>query len=210
MMRRLRFALLEKVILPLAAPLVDLWMGSWRRVEPDAELLCQIAARPRLVLLTYHGMLLPTLAFARLSPRHGRRLVVMLSPSRDGRLLAAFLRHFEIGHVFATSGSRAVAGSREMARRIAAGDIAVVAVDGPRGPRGVAKPGALRLAAASRAELILSAAHADRAWALPSWDRACLPRPFARVTLKLRCIRCGDGDGAGVARQLAELARGRS
>jgi lysophospholipid acyltransferase (LPLAT)-like uncharacterized protein len=183
--RRLRFALLEKIALPLLTPLLRLWIASWRLVEPDAELLKSLAARPRLVLLTFHGMLAQTLAFAHLSRRYRRPFVVLLSPSLDGRLLAAFLARFGVGHAFATSGRRAVAGTRELARRVAAGDVAIVAVDGPRGPRGVAKPGALRLAQAIGAELILGTTTASAGFTFPSWDRPLIPYPFARVTLDL-------------------------
>jgi lysophospholipid acyltransferase (LPLAT)-like uncharacterized protein len=205
--RRLRFALLEKVVLPLLIPVLRLWVLSWRKVEPEPELLRRANSRPRLVLLTYHGMLASSLAFAHLPPRYGRRLVVMLSPSLDGRLLAALLSHFGIGHVFATSGSRGVAGSRELARRVAAGDVAVIAVDGPRGPRGVIKPGAARLAEVFDADFLLHVPAAERGFALPSWDGAFVPWPFSRVTLHLRHLRGAAARAEPAAAALHEMSQ---
>ena len=57
-------------------------------------------------------------------------------------------------------------------------------VDGPTGPAGVVKPGAIRLASAANADIVPFYASADRAWYFGSWDRFMLPKPFARVTLR--------------------------
>ena len=55
-------------------------------------------------------------------------------------------------------------------------------LDGPRGPVGVAKLGAI--AKEANAVIIPSVVIADRAWYLHSWDRFMIPKPFARVTIK--------------------------
>jgi len=60
-------------------------------------------------------------------------------------------------------------------------------VDGPRGPAGIVKAGAVRLANAAGAAIVPFYVSADRAWYFRSWDRFMLPKPFARVT-----IRFGD------------------
>jgi lysophospholipid acyltransferase (LPLAT)-like uncharacterized protein len=53
--------------------------------------------------------------------------------------------------------------------------------DGPRGPAGVAKPGIVALARATGTELVPVGIAAHPVWRFGSWDRAELPRPFARV-----------------------------
>lgn len=182
----MRFALLETIILPLAMPCLRLIVRTWRLCPPDTATLDQLAATPRLLLVTFHGMFLPLLGFWRLPTTYRRRLVVMLSPSRDGRLLAAALAHLGIDHVYATKGSRGVAGSLEFIRRVRAGDIGVIAADGPRGPCCVAKPGFLHMAAAAPATIALAAASGGPAIPFGSWDRAHLPLPFARVHFSLQ------------------------
>ena len=186
--RRLRFFILETLVLPIAIVPLRALVRSWRRRTPDDGSVARSLAAPRLVLATYHGMLLHLLAFAPLCARHGRRLVVMLSPSLDGRLLAAALAYFGIDHVRGTSGSRAIAGSREFLRRVEAGDVGVVAVDGPLGPCCAAKAGFLHLAAAARASVLLATTSAGRGLRFGSWDRAHLPLPFASVELALRLL----------------------
>src|SRR3989442_1454832 len=52
---------------------------------------------------------------------------------------------------------------------------------GPRGPAERMKPGALAAAQHANALVIAAGARASSAWWIESWDRFCLPRPFARV-----------------------------
>ncbi len=154
--RRLRFAALEKVALPIGILPLRALVRTWRtRGAGDPNFLALMAA-PRAVVATYHGMFLHLLAYARITPRYRRRLVVLVSPSLDGRLLAATLAHFGIGHVLGTSQARGVSGAREFIARIAAGDIGVIAADGPRGPCCVAKPGLLEIAALADAQVFLA------------------------------------------------------
>ena len=188
-MRRLRFFILEKILLPIMIVPLRLLIRTWRAAGPDDALVAAVFREPRLVFVTCHGMFLHLLRFAQLAPDHGRRLVVMLSPSLDGRLLAASLRYFGIDSVSAASGRRGVAGAREFRRRIEGGDIGVVAVDGPRGPRGIVKPGALQLAAAAHAAVVVAVTVGRAGLTLGSWDRAHLPLPFARVALAFHVVR---------------------
>lgn len=187
-LRRLRFLVLQHLVLPLAIVPLRWLVRSWRAQGPDANLIAEVKARKPVMLFTCHGMFLHLLAFAQIPPRHGRRLVVMLSPSLDGRLLAAALDYFGIDHVQGTLGSRAVAGSREFIKRVQAGDIGVVAADGPRGPCCVAKAGFLRIAAAANAHLLLAATSARHGLTVPSWDRAHLAAPFSRVEILARLL----------------------
>lgn len=197
--RRARFFLLEKVVLPLVIPPLRLLVWTWRARAPGQAFVSELSRSRRIVLVTYHGMFLQLLAFSRIAAREGRRLVVMLSPSLDGRLLAAFLRHFDIDHVRATTNSRGVAGSRELIRRLDEGDVAVVAVDGPRGPCCIAKTGALRLALAAGADIVMAVTSASSGVRLPSWDRSHLPAPFARVELSLERAPEPDRQASNVA-----------
>ncbi len=184
--RRLRFFTLEKIALPVLIGPLRLLVRSWRREGPDSEDLQQAAAAPRLVLATWHGMLLQLLAFAPIVFLHGRRLVVMVSPSLDGRLAAATLAHFGIDCVYGTSNSRGVSGARQFITRVAAGDVGLIAADGPRGPCGVAKPGVLEIAALAGAQITLLLTSARHGLKLRSWDRSQLPSPFATIRLKAR------------------------
>jgi lysophospholipid acyltransferase (LPLAT)-like uncharacterized protein len=184
--RRLRFFALEKVALPVGIVPLRALVRTWRARGGDDPSVLTMMAAPRVILATYHGMFLHLLAYSRIPPKFGRRLVVLVSPSLDGRLLAAALAHFGIDHVFGTSSARAVSGAREFIGRIAAGGLGVIAADGPRGPCCVAKPGLLEIAALADAQVFLALTSARRGLTLPSWDRTHLPAPFTTVDLKVR------------------------
>ena len=183
--RRQYFFILEKILLPIIVFPLRLLVKSWRWPAADAVMIQRISDTPRVMLVTFHGMLLHLLALPRFIPRQG---VVMLSPSYDGRLLAAFLKHFGVNHVFGSSRSRNIAGSLELIRRTQAGEVGLVAVDGPRGPRGVVKPGFLKLAAAADAHLLLVTSTASCGIKLKSWDRAQIPAPFAKLQFSLQLL----------------------
>ncbi len=72
----------------------------------------------------------------------------------------------------------------EMIGRLQKTGLAVHILDGPTGPMGVVKAGAIQLASAAGAVLVPFYASADRAWYFNSWDRFMVPKPFARVTLR--------------------------
>jgi lysophospholipid acyltransferase (LPLAT)-like uncharacterized protein len=114
-----------------------------------------------------------------------RGLVIPVSQSRDGDRIDAVLRRLGFAESARGSSSRgATALLRELIRRVRAGEAIGMLPDGPRGPSGVAKPGIVALARATGARLVPVGVAAAPAWRFGSWDRARLPRPFARV----RCI----------------------
>jgi lysophospholipid acyltransferase (LPLAT)-like uncharacterized protein len=181
--RRLRFFLLERALLPAGLPALRALLHSWRlEVVGGAGLPAYSADRP-LVVATCHGMFFHLLAFKHQPPFRNRRWVVLLSPSHDGRLLAAFLARFDIAHAMGTTAAQGVRGAHAFARRVAAGEVGVIAVDGPRGPCCQVSPGFLRVAAAAGADIQLALTAAQRGLSFGSWDRAHLPAPFARVQL---------------------------
>lgn len=82
--------------------------------------------------------------------------------------------------------------------------IAAIALDGPRGPRREAKPGAGLLAAKTGALLLPCAFRADRQWVFRSWDRTRLPKPRAVLHVAFGTPRevPPDGDPATMAAEL--------
>ncbi len=56
-------------------------------------------------------------------------------------------------------------------------------LDGPQGPIGIVKPGAIKMAQASGAVIVPFNIVADNAWYFKSWDQFMLPKPFSKVEL---------------------------
>ena len=80
-------------------------------------------------------------------------------------------------------GARALLGA---VRELRAGGAVAFTPDGPRGPRRELKPGVVAAAQRGGGVIVPIHAEADRAWRLHSWDRFMIPKPFARVTDRLR------------------------
>ncbi len=188
-MRRVRFFVLERLLLPIAAAPLRAWVRSWT-LDADARRAMEaVVAQPRVVVATLHGMLFHLLAFAAPLRARGRTPVVLVSPSLDGRLLAKLLVHFGVEAVAGTVGQRGVSGARAFVRAVAGGAVGIVAVDGPRGPRGVVRPGVLQLGETADAEVMAFATESARGIRFASWDRAHLPLPRAVVRAAARRLR---------------------
>jgi lysophospholipid acyltransferase (LPLAT)-like uncharacterized protein len=113
-----------------------------------------------------------------------RGIVVMSGYNFDARSTAEVIqRHgYEIARGSASRGAaRALAG---MVRAVQRGHDAAFTIDGPRGPRYVAKPGAVMLAKATGAPILCFHIRAQRSWTFAkSWDRTEIPRPFSRAAI---------------------------
>ena len=188
-MRRLRFFLLEKVVLPCAIIPLRALIRSWRTQPPDLATIEEIAAMPRVIITIWHGALLQGPAFFPLAKPYRRRWVVLVTPSLDGRLTAALLKRLDADSALLADGVRGLDGAGEFVRRVAAGELGVVVVDGPRGPREIVKEGVGRTAAAAGARVVAAGFAASRGLTFRSWDCAHLPAPFARVRISVRVLR---------------------
>lgn len=105
----------------------------------------------------------------------------LTSLSYDGELAARLVERCGL-HALRGSSSR---GGSEALRGMAAAlqhvDSVGFTLDGPRGPRRIAKPGIALLALRTRTPVIPHAFAVQPAWHLKSWDRMPIPKPFARV-----------------------------
>lgn len=171
---------------PVAAALVR-FLGATLRVGitgADALRPHWAAGRP-LIYAVWHGRILmvPWLN-ARLRRTHGARPVtVLVSRSRDGEIVARFIRRFGLDAVRGSSSRGGAEAARALVRRIERGEDVAVIPDGPRGPRGQLRPGVVALAALTGAPIIPLAVAARPARRLRSWDELMIPLPFARCAM---------------------------
>lgn len=172
---------MRRVLGALLGVVAWLWLRTLRvTVEVDPRLESEdLRARPW-VLSFLHGKMWPLLAWKRRGAT-----AVMVSRSGDGELLAAALRVLGFALVRGSSsrgGARALAG---MTKQLRKGLDAAFAVDGPRGPYGVAKPGAEAAARATGAVVVPMGAAIRSGTIFRSWDRFALAWPFGRVAIVL-------------------------
>jgi lysophospholipid acyltransferase (LPLAT)-like uncharacterized protein len=163
-----------------------LWLFSLRvRVELAPELLREETVESPWVLSFFHGTQFPLLAW-----RRRRRTVVMVSLSKDGAMQARALGMLGFAVVRGSSSRGGARGLAALVRAMRAGrektGDAAFAVDGPRGPYGEAKPGAILAASRVGGVLVPMGSAAIRATTLSrAWDRFLLPWPFTTVSVVL-------------------------
>ena len=135
-----------------------------------------IAAGRQPILCLWHGRILPGTIFLK-----RRGIVVITSQNFDGEWIARIIQRFGFGTARGSSSRNAAGALRQMAREMRAGHPTAFTVDGPRGPAGVAKSGAVWLSMASGFPLVPFHIESKRFWTLRSWDCAQIPKPFSRV-----------------------------
>jgi lysophospholipid acyltransferase (LPLAT)-like uncharacterized protein len=140
----------------------------------------------------------------------GRRARVLTSRSRDGELVARFMRRFGLEPVRGSSSRGGALALRLLARALKQGHDVVVVPDGPRGPAEVAKAGVVTLARLSGAAIVPLALGASAEWRLGSWDGFRIPRPFshcvARFGEPIHVSRLADRGAEEAARRDVEMA----
>jgi lysophospholipid acyltransferase (LPLAT)-like uncharacterized protein len=111
----------------------------------------------------------------------GNKIAVMTSRSFDGEIIARIIQKFGFIPVRGSSSRGAVGALIGMRQQLEQGHPAVFTIDGPRGPRYVAKPGPVLLAKKTGFPISCFYVAVERAWILNSWDRMIIPKPFSRV-----------------------------
>ncbi len=115
--------------------------------------------------------------------RHrGRGVVVMNTTNFDGQWTRRVIERFGFDTSQGSSTRGGLRGLVDMAKKIDAGRSAAFTIDGPRGPRYVAKPGPVILARKTGAPIYPFHIGLETAWTLEkTWDLFQVPRPFSRA-----------------------------
>jgi len=124
----------------------------------------------------WHQCVLPCTFYFRSS-----RAVILISQSFDGELIARILRLFGFGAVRGSSSRGGREGLLGLARIIKSGRTAIFTADGPRGPIYETKMGPVKLAEMTGAPIGVFHLEPEKAWAVNSWDRFLVPKPFTRI-----------------------------
>lgn len=139
-----------------------------------------------------------------------RRIVVMTSQSFDGEYIARFIRRFGYGAARGSSTRGGVGAVVEMVRLMRAGCPTGFTIDGPKGPRYVAKMGAVLLAKKTGNPILPFTITPARFWKVKkSWDKFQVPKPFtrARTEIALPIFVPTDADDETLNAKRDELQR---
>jgi lysophospholipid acyltransferase (LPLAT)-like uncharacterized protein len=134
-------------------------------------------------------------------------IAVMVSRSFDGEYIARTLEKFGFVAVRGSSsrgGATALLGLRSQLEQGAA---VVFTIDGPRGPRYVAKPGPVLLSQVSAVPMAAFSVALSDTWELNTWDALMIPKPFSKALVRLsaKVQVPAEAGAAGMEAQMIEF-----
>jgi lysophospholipid acyltransferase (LPLAT)-like uncharacterized protein len=113
-----------------------------------------------------------------------RNAVLMNTTNFDGQWTRRVIERLGYGTAQGSSTRGGLRGLAVMAQRLEEGLDAAFTIDGPRGPRYIAKPGPVMLARRSGRPIIVFHIGLERAWTLKkTWDLFQVPKLFTRAIL---------------------------
>lgn len=128
----------------------------------------------------WHGRILPGIVYLR-----DRGIVVITSENFDGEWIARIIRRFGFSTARGSSSRGGAKALVQLRREIRQGRPVAFTIDGPRGPREVAQPGAVWLAGATGHPILPFHIEASSYWTANSWDRHQVPKPGSHVAVAM-------------------------
>lgn len=169
------------VIAGLGYPIIALLGSTYRWRVSGLEHIDAILASGRQPIMGFwHGRILPAAYYFR-----RRGIVVITSENFDGEWIARIIERFGFRTARGSTSRGASRALLRLVRDVAGGRPAGFTLDGPRGPRCQARPGAVWLARATGNPVLPFHIEAARHWTVRSWDRAQVPKPFSLVAVAI-------------------------
>src|SRR5437660_6605168 len=137
------------------------------------------AAKKQCIWAFWHRVIIPIVWWYR---NHG--VVVMNTTAFDGQWTRKVIEWLGFGTAQGSSSRGGLRGLAVMARRLEEGVDCAFTIDGPRGPRYVAKPGPVMLARKTGCAVMVFHIGVDRGKTfVKTWDHFLLPAPFSRTVI---------------------------
>jgi lysophospholipid acyltransferase (LPLAT)-like uncharacterized protein len=166
----------------LGPPTIKTLAATWRFRESGVQ-----PWKPPFIFVLWHSRILPLLALHK-----GEGMVLLISRHRDGEYVADLAEGWGYRSVRGSTQRRGEVGLLGVVRALEAGAIVAITPDGPRGPRERVQPGAIAAAQHAGVPIVAAGARTSSAWYFGSWDRMCLPKPFASIDVRYSApIRVG-------------------
>jgi lysophospholipid acyltransferase (LPLAT)-like uncharacterized protein len=182
MFKKLKFIIYTRPFIIFAYYLIQVYSFTFRLKVINEDKWKDLLKQGKTVLLcAWHQQFFS--AIQHFKTYSGLNPGLMISQSKDGNLIAGVAQRTG-WHTLRGSSSR---GGKEaawaMIDHLKTYGLGAHVLDGPRGPIGKVKAGAIKMAREADAIVIPFYTHAENAWFFNSWDRFMLPKPFSKVTL---------------------------
>lgn len=183
MSKKFRPFVTSRPVLYLLYRFIRLYSGTFRlTIENEREWMEYLKGGGKVLLCTWHQQFFS--AIRHFKTYRAFRPSLMISKSFDGEIIAGVAEKTGWRTVRGSSSTDGGKALKAMIANLNDSGLAGHILDGPRGPAGRVKAGAIQLALMTNAVIVPFYTAADRAWYFKSWDTFMLPKPFARVTLR--------------------------
>ncbi len=200
MMRKWRYRI-GRLVLPGVMRLLS---ATWKIEEEGREEVESVLSGEEPAVIAFlHGRMFPVWYRFR-----GGRFGAVVSGSRDGELLTRYLKK-GLKYISVLRGSSSRGGSEVLEEmvRLLAHTSCLITPDGPRGPAGEPKVGALLAARRSGRRVVVVTWKAERSRRFKTWDRMEIPRPFSRIKFRYCTIKNHPQKGQIKQEELVELQK---
>jgi lysophospholipid acyltransferase (LPLAT)-like uncharacterized protein len=168
-------------IAAFGTPVIAALGRTYRWRETGTEHLERIYTEGRRpIYALWHGRIMPGIIYLR-----DRDIVVITSENFDGEWIARIIRRFGFDTARGSTSRGGAKALVQMRRELQRARPVAFTVDGPRGPREVAQPGAVWLAGATGQPILPFHIESSKYWTARSWDRHQVPKPGSDVAVAM-------------------------
>jgi hypothetical protein len=151
------------------------------RVLGEEIALGCLADYGQVIVAVWHQRFLPALAYV--TKFRNFEPLIMISQSRDGEVAARLAKRLGLVPVRGSSSKGGATALSSILHELKRSSAVIHIVDGPKGPKGIVKPGLITMAQVSGAVILPVIVSAKKAWIMGSWDHFLVPKPFSEVTI---------------------------
>ena len=175
------------------------------RWEDPKDHLSTIGQSPVIFALWHNRLILSLPSYRKyfLARHPHRRLVALISASKDGALLSRLMTHHGVESVRGSSSRRGGQALKELISLIRRGYDVAITPDGPRGPKYEVQDGVVMMAQLTGLPVVPMSAQLYSKKVLGSWDGFQVPLPFARCDIRMGEPVWVDRKGDDVVREAA-------
>ena len=163
MWKRLSAMAIRYGLIPLAHQVIRAYLCLIRKtILQEEHIMRALEENQKVVVAITHQRMFGVIGYAK---RFGRfSLAAIISQSRDGDMIAQVVTRLNFRPIRGSSSKGGKEALEAMIEYLSKNNAAVHAVDGPRGPKGVVKPGIIRIAQRSGAAIYPVYISTNRAW----------------------------------------------
>jgi lysophospholipid acyltransferase (LPLAT)-like uncharacterized protein len=174
-------SVLHKVSLAVVPRMISWLMRAWfatcRIIEHDVHYRERCREHDNPVIATFWHYAI-VYNFYHMRKESG---AAMVSASKDGEYIARLAPLFGFAPVRGSRNRKGMQAMKEMMKFVGEGRHAAIVADGSQGPPQVVQAGSILLASRTGAPILPMLWSASRYYAVNSWDRTVIPKPFSRI-----------------------------